>query len=320
MSFMGFTEVVRHLPAIRRIWRGTIDLIASEKPDLVVLVDYPGFNLRLAAAVSRRGIRCVYYISPQLWAWHSSRVKQIRRFVDEVFCILPFEAEWYLERGVSARFVGHPLLDKYPRPSAVPEETGLPDAPVIGVFPGSRDQEFIRHLPVMIETLKSLHKKYPGLQARVAVAPGINCSYYQRCYPQSWLEWITENHWACMEPAALLLMCSGTATLEAALHLKPMVVIYRLSEFSYWLGRLFIQVPFISITNLIAAKAGVPELIQNDATPEALFRVTDHLLSDVNQRNEQRQFLLSVINQLGEPGASRRVAELIGHYFESEEE
>ncbi len=318
-SIMGFAEVVKHLPFIRKLWKNTLRHIDKIKPDLVVVIDYPGFNLRLSKAVSKRNIPVIYYISPQVWAWHQSRIKKIKRYTKEVLCILPFEEEWFRKRGVNARFVGHPLLDQIAKEkntvlqstSIRPSSTSL----VIGLFPGSRFQEVQRHLPVMIESMKKLRDKFPEMVAAVSIAPEIDMSAYRKIYDFEWLHWIENNNHQFMKESDLLIMSSGTATLEATIFHTPMIVIYRLNSLSYRLGKLLIKVPYITIANLIANKRGVTELIQHDANADTIAGEAETILSNPQRRDETIQFLKNVTQRLGKPGASERAARTILEYL-----
>jgi lipid-A-disaccharide synthase len=314
-SFMGLTEVVKHFPFIRRLWKDTLRHIDQIRPDLVVVIDYPGFNLRLAKAVSKRNIPVIYYISPQVWAWHQSRVKTIKKYISEVLCILPFEEEWFRKHGVNAQFVGHPLLDQLAnieKDSIDTSPIALPGASmIIGLFPGSRKQEIERHLPVMIAAVQILKMKFPKMAVAVSIAPGIDLSGYREKYNFDWLYWIKNSNYQIMRKSDLLIMSSGTATLEATLFQTPMVVIYRLSPLSYYLGRLLVKVPFITIANLIANKKGICELIQHDASPVKIAGQAELILTSKKQRKNSIDFLTDVTHRLGKPGASERAAKII---------
>ena len=318
-SIMGFAEVVRHLPFIHKLWKCTLRHIDKIKPDLVIVIDYPGFNLRLAKAVSKRNIPVIYYISPQVWAWHQSRIKKIKRYTKEALCILPFEEEWFRKRGVNARFVGHPLLDQIAKEkNSVLQSVSIrpPSASlVIGLFPGSRLQEVQRHLPVMIESVKKLRGKFPEMVAAISIAPEIDMSAYRKVYDFEWLYWIENNNHQLMKESDLLIMSSGTATLEATIFHTPMIVIYRLNSLSYRLGKLLVKVPYITIANLIANKRGVTELIQHDANADTIASEAEAILSNPRRRDETIQFLKNVTQRLGKPGASERAARIILEYL-----
>ena len=318
-SFMGFAEVVRHLPFIYRLWKKTLRHIEQTKPDLVVLIDYPGFNLRLARAVTRRNIPVIYYISPQVWAWHQSRVKKIKKYTRMVLCILPFEEKWLKNHGVNAKFVGHPLRDqieKIHKSSSDDEETRPDNAnPYIGLFPGSRRQEIQRHLPVMLETVHRLKKIYPALHVAISIAPDIDMTAYEKQQSSEWIHWLKNRNHRIMQSADLLIMSSGTATLEASLFLTPLIVIYRLSQISYLMGKMLVKVPFISLANLIANRKGITELIQHEANSNNIVHEANILLSDSEYRAQMIQFLTEVNQQLGKPGTSDRAAEIILNFL-----
>ncbi|MBN2601370.1 MAG: lipid-A-disaccharide synthase [Candidatus Marinimicrobia bacterium] len=314
-SFMGFAEVLRHLPFIYRLWKKTLRHIDQIKPDLVVLIDYPGFNLRLAKAVTKRNIPVIYYISPQVWAWHQSRVKKIKKFTQIVLCILPFEENWLKKHGVNAHFVGHPLRDQIEKihKFSSDDEEARPDYanPYIGLFPGSRRQEVQRHLPIMLETVHRLKKFYPALHAAISIAPDMDMTAYEKQQSSEWIHWLKNRNHRIMQNADLLIMSSGTATLEASLFQTPLIVIYRLSPISFLLGKILVKVPYISLANLIANRKGITELIQHEANPDNIVHEADKVLSNSEYRAQMIQFLKEVNQQLGKPGTSDRVAEII---------
>jgi len=314
-SFMGFAEVVKHLPFIYKLWKKTLRYIDQTKPDLVVLIDYPGFNLRLARAITKRNIPVVYYISPQVWAWHQSRVKKIKKYTRMVLCILPFEEDWLKNHGVNAHFVSHPLIDQVAKIRAINpvSESIKPEnaTPYIGLFPGSRKQEVQRHLPVMLKAVHQLKENYPDLHVAVSIAPDIDMSAYEKENTRVWIHWLRNQNHRIMQSAGLLIMSSGTATLEATLFQTPLIVIYRLSNISYLMGRLLVKVPFISIANLIADEKGITELIQHDATVDNIVKEAEALLDNSEYRDQMIQFLSIVTGKLGESGASGRAAEMI---------
>ncbi len=311
-SFMGFSEVIRHLPQLRQIWKNTLHFLKTEKPDLVVLVDYPGFNLRLAKACYKINIPVVYYISPQVWAWHQSRSKKIKKYTKALFCIQPFEEDWFKKRDIKATFVGNPLMDEiFSNDSSLPDLKHPDSSHLIGLFPGSRLQETENHFPIMVEAVKILKKEFPKLEAHIAVAPGIAINKYKEQYPMNWLKWTYNRNQDLMRQSDFLFMSSGTATLEAAIANTPMTVIYKVSPLTYWLGKKLIKVPFISLPNLIGEKEGVTELIQHEANAVNLANEALTILKSKIKELEMRNFLKNVTNKLGKPGASARVAKKI---------
>jgi len=315
-AFMGFVEVVKRLPLIARIFHRTLQFIDEFKPDVVVLIDYPGFNLRLAKVLHRRNIPVIYYIMPQVWAWHQARVKKIRRYIREALCILPFEASWFNERRVRTTYVGNPLLD---RKEEGTNETGThhfkDGTPRLGIFPGSRQQEVDKHLPLMISAVQALRQDFPDLQAAVAGATSIDLEKHRSLFQFNWLAWHSDSAQVLIKTADVLIMASGTATLEATLECKPFVVIYRVAPLTYWFGKRVIKVPFIAMANLIAGKRGILELIQKDASVSNIAAEVRRILTDRKYAAEMRIFLQNVKHQLGEPGASQRAARIIANYL-----
>ncbi|MFA4839109.1 MAG: lipid-A-disaccharide synthase [Candidatus Neomarinimicrobiota bacterium] len=314
-SFMGFTEVVKHLPFILKLFNKTVRHLRETQPDLVVLVDYPGFNLKLAKAAAKLGIPVVYYISPTVWAWHQSRVKIIRKYTKQILCILPFEEDWYRTHNVSAKFVGHPLLDRMKIPAEPIIDKTEPyrsaDPIRINLFPGSRKQEVERLLPDMIDAVRQLHQIYPNLSASISVAPQIHSQPFRERYPDGWLKWISGKNEELMRNADVLIITSGTATLEATFYGTPMIVVYKMSPLNYRLGKLLVHVWSITIANLVAGKRIVPELVQEFATAEQITAEVKKLLDNPDILNEMRRSLREVSERMGKPGASARVAEAV---------
>jgi len=232
-----------------------------------------------------------------------------------VLCILPFEENWLKNHGVNAHFVGHPLRDQIEKihKSSSDDEEARPDnaTPYIGLFPGSRRQEIQRHLPVMLETVHRLKKIYPALHVAISIAPDIDMTAYEKQQSSEWIHWLKNRNHRIMQSADLLIMSSGTATLEASLFLTPLIVIYRLSQISYLMGKMLVKVPFISLANLIANRKGITELIQHEANPDNIVHEANILLSDFEYREQMIQFLTEVNQQLGKPGTSDRAAEII---------
>ena len=284
-AFMGFAEVARNLRTIL----GLLDLarkdLESYAPDVLLLIDYPGFNLRMARYAHDRGIRVVYYISPQVWAWKENRVRQIRQSVDLMLCILPFEKEWYAQRGVQVHYVGHPLADQC-RPleseqvGATRQALGVPSGPCVALLPGSRLQEIRKHGSLMLQSLTKLSgggavSSGVPLSAVLAMAPGVDRSVYLPLEEEArtlglnlhCLVGKTRELLGCADAA---LVASGTATLEAALMGCPMVAVYRVHPLSYFIGKALVKVRFVSLVNLILGREAVPERLQSRAIPTAL--------------------------------------------------
>lgn len=308
LAFMGFWEVVTHLGTILSNLRFCKRDVLEYKPDVLILIDYPGFNLRIARWAQEQGIRVFYYISPQLWAWHSSRVKQLKRSVERLYVILPFEPEFYTKYAYEVDYVGHPLLDvveSYKAPENFREDNRLDERPIIALLPGSRKQEVKRMLSVMLTQVKV----FPEYQFVVAGAPSLDRSFYAEFlepYGDS-VSYVANQTYALLSHGQAALVTSGTATLEAALFSVPQVVCYQSSSLSYAIAKRLIQVPYISLVNLIADKPLVKELIQGDFTPDKLHQALSDI-TDPKQAAEMRDAYIELRKLLGGPGASARTA------------
>ncbi|MHB9029077.1 MAG: lipid-A-disaccharide synthase, partial [Candidatus Latescibacterota bacterium] len=304
-------EVVRHLPMIRRTMRDLHALLDSWKPHLVILIDYPGFNLKFAPAVKARGIPLLYYISPQLWAWHESRVELIRKYVDRMVVLFGFEREFYLRHGIEADFVGHPLLDVV-HPSeeknAFRRALGAEHIPLIGFLPGSRKQEIRRILPAMVESLPLIESAMGKVRGALGCAPDLGDTVYHPCLKNSGLLPLRGKTYDIMAHSDVLVVTSGTATLEAGISGTPMVIVYRTSPLTYAIGKRLVKIRDIGLINIVAGSRIVPELRQNQATPEQIADQVTRFLRDTHLRNTTSQLLSSAREKLGESGASERAA------------
>lgn len=321
-SVMGLTEVVRHLPFIRRALRRLDGLLISRRPDLVILIDYPDFNLRLARKTRKRGVPVLYYISPQVWAWRSRRVHSIVRNVDCMAVVFPFEVELYEKAGGKVVFVGHPLLEVLEsRQSRTEfcESAGLdPDRPIIGMLPGSRTMEVERMLPAMAGTLKNVRLELPGTQGVVGLAPTVSTTDLTACLAGNEdlevdtgkVPVVEGRTYEVMRHADLLLVTSGTATLESACFGTPLLVLYRMSRLSWWIARRLVSIPDIGLVNVVAGRRIVPEFLQDAVNPETLSPVVLELLKNPEKRQAMARELRDVRTRLGTPGASSRVADL----------
>ena len=312
LAVIGLVEVVRHIGRLHRIYRRVLAQVDRTPPDLAVLVDYAGFNLRLARALSRRGVPVVYYVSPQVWAWRRGRIRTIRSTVRRMLVIFPFEEEFYRQEEVPVTFVGHPLVDLVappPDPRSFLRDQGLdPERPVIAVLPGSRTQELHYNLPPITGAIRLLAERRPELQFLIAATPSLDTHPLARSMEGLPVRLVNERTHAVLGSSELALVASGTATVETAILGVPMVVVYRLSPLSYALGRRFVRVPHYSMVNLIAGQAVVPELIQKELTPERLADQALALLGDADRASRMRAGLAEVRRRLGAPGASRRAA------------
>jgi lipid-A-disaccharide synthase len=312
LSVMGITEVISKLPTILQAMGTVKRALKHEKPDLLILIDFPDFNLRMAAAAKKRNIPVLYYISPQIWAWRQRRVKKIKRLVDHMAVILPFEAAFYQDHQVPVTFVGHPLLDndfpQSPGPATVPGTA----PPVIGLLPGSRTKEVTGLLPVMLQAATIIHQSLPAARFKVSCAVTIGRDLVQsivRRYAAGLDIEVTESSVTqIFGQSQILVAASGTVTLEAALNGVPTVIIYKISPLSYWLAKRLIKVKYIGIANLIVDKEVLPELIQEKASPQTLADTVLEMFLDKERLAGIREELQGVRNLLGEPGAADRVA------------
>lgn len=314
LTAVGVTESMAKLPQIFRAMVRVKQVLKRENPDLLILVDFPDFNLRVAPAAKKRGIPVLYYISPQLWAWRAGRAKKMKRLVNHLAVILPFERSFYKKYQIPVTFVGHPLMDGNLPDQNIDLEKKYHQCSTIGLFSGSRDREVERHLPVMLKTALIILKRHPELKFVVSVAHTVTrdrVSAIVDRFNQNYIfELTTESVAHIFKRVKIVLATSGTVTLEAALHGVPHLIIYKVSPVSYWAGRMLIRVKYIGLGNLIAGKSVVPELIQHDATPERIADKTERMLSDPSCIKEMI-FAFQDIRSKLEGGAAERVAGIV---------
>ena len=302
--------IIQRMLAVRRV-------LKAEPWDLVVFIDNPGMNMRLARMAKAAGRRVLYYIAPQIWAWRPGRMKWIQERVDHVVVILPFEPDLYKRAGVRCTFVGHPLLDsvapQYNR-HALRRQFNLEESvPVIGLFPGSRVAEVKMLLPVLLQTATQLVKRDPKTQFILAQASSIDDRLLRDLLRESPVPVLVVKDQAseAMAVSDLLLVASGTATLQAAVVGTPMILLYKTTLSTYWVARMWIRVKWIGLVNLVAGRTVVPELIQDEATVERLTKEACRLLNDRQAYDEMKNGLRQVRESLGRPGASDRAAEVV---------
>lgn len=316
VAVVGITEVLRVLPRIREVFAALLAEVDRRRPDLAVLIDFPDFNLRLARELEKRGLRVIYYISPQVWAWRKGRVKTISRLVDRMLVLFPFEVDFYRSHKVDVVHVGHPLVDEVPElPSAWDrwddaEEGGEPDGPFrIALLPGSRLSEVEALLPTMLESVRRLAAELP-IEVRLIRAPTVPRELLEEQIELAGLpvRIVSEDRFATIADSHLALCASGTATLEVGLLRTPMIVLYRLGFWTYSLARMLVRLPNISLVNLVLGKRVVPELIQGEANPDRIAVEAERVLLEENVRREMRSGLAGLRSRLGEGGASGRAA------------
>ena len=306
LAFMGFVEVVKHLRTIFRNLAFCKQDIAAFKPDVLVLIDYPGFNLRMAEWAHKQHIKVFYYISPQIWAWHSSRISQIKKFVDRMFVILPFEKAFYAKHQYEVDFVGHPLLDEVSkfRPDArFFSRNDLSAKPIIAILPGSREQEISSILPVVL----GVTSFFPDHQFVIAAAPAQDYSLYLDLTKGKNVSIVRNQTYQLLHHAKAAVVASGTATLETALFDVPEVVVYKGNWISYHIAKCLIDIKYISLVNLIADDEIVRELIQDNFNIGNLTVELKKILNDDYQQKMKQQYR-SLREELGNDGASERCA------------
>jgi lipid-A-disaccharide synthase len=312
LAVVGLIEVVSHLRRIKKLFDRVVEEAARLRPDVAVLIDYPDFNLRLARKLKALDIKVVYYVSPQLWAWRSGRIRDVQRDVAKMLVIFPFEEAIYRDAAVPVTFVGHPLVDHVRPPTDrgdAARDLGLdPARPVIALLPGSRNKEVAFNLPPMIDAVRLLQTKRPEAQFVLAKAPHLRPELFAaaKLAGLTLLEGRTRD---ILRSARVAIVASGTATVETALTQTPMVVVYRLSGLTYALGKPLLRVTNYAMVNLIAGRIVVPELIQGGFTPERVVHETERLFEDGPARSQMLDDLAEVRRRLGEGGATRRAAD-----------
>jgi lipid-A-disaccharide synthase len=316
LAVTGLVEALKVLPDSYAIYRKLVEAAERERPDVLVLIDYPDFNFRLMSAVRRLGVPIVYYVSPQLWAWRPGRMQTMKAMVDRVLPIFPFEEALYRREGIDVRFVGHPLIDlAAPRESRDSFLEGLDldsSRPLVALLPGSRPNELHRLVPVLAAAVPRIASRVIGTQFVVARAPHLADSYFAPFQGVGATVRVVEGRTDdVLASSDVVVTASGTATVQTALHGKPMVVVYRLSPLTYKLGKPLVRVTNYCMVNLVAGERVVEELIQEACTPDAVAKEAVDLLTNHERAADMREQLAAVREQLGGPGASARAAEAI---------
>jgi lipid-A-disaccharide synthase len=317
MAVVGLTEVLFRLGVILKARRKLKNLLRSvPPPDLLILIDYPDFNIHLASLAKRWKVPVLYYISPQVWAWRKGRINKLARRVDRIAVILPFEEELYRKKGMDVTYVGHPLLDALPEHSSKEEaieKLNLQYAsPVIGLLPGSRQEEIENLLPSMVKAAEILSSRYSHLECVLPVAPTVSVDLVESLIADSGVEiHISDlDVYRTLRACDLALVASGTATLETAIMGVPMIVVYRVSPVTYWIGKKIVNVPYISLANFVAGKQIVPELVQEEFNSERLAEEAFRILQNPQTRENMLRDMKAVKDRLGERGASERTARM----------
>lgn len=316
IAVIGVVEVIKHYPDIHRALRLMQRIVATERPDLLVCVDYKEFNFKLAKFAKRHGVKVLFYVSPQVWAWRAGRVRQYGRVIDRMAVIFPFETAYYEAENVPVSYVGHPSVDKvrplYDRDEDLARYGLAAERPVVGLLPGSRVNEIKRLLPVMVAAAERIHAQLPAAQFVLAQAASIDDELLARYLMSASvaIKVVKSEPYDVIQCCDAVMTASGTASLEVALLTVPMLITYKLAELTYWLGRLLVKTPFIGLPNIIAGKSIVREFIQHQATPEQLAAELLRLLTDAAYRDAMRSELCAVKAKLGPGGASKNMADL----------
>lgn len=315
VSVVGIVEIAKKYPALKRVWNRLMGAAAERKPQFAILTDFPGFHLRMARALKKQGVQCIYFVCPQFWAWRPWRANLVRRRFVRGLCIFPFEEQWYRSRGVQADFIGHPLVGNVFAKQTRAEFAAAcdldPNKPILTILPGSRSGEIAHHMPTLMQAC-ALIQKQRAAQFVVALAPGVKRSHIERYLsPEVPVRVLGDATYDALGAADLSIVSSGTATVEAALMDAPMIVVYRLAPLTAGIARLLVRTPMFAMVNLIAGKRVVPELVQKDFTAESLSKEALRLLDSPDARAEMRQGLAIIREKLGPPGAIERAADLI---------
>ncbi|MGB9665034.1 MAG: lipid-A-disaccharide synthase [Ignavibacteria bacterium] len=315
LSFMGFVEVIKHIPFLKKVKKNILAFVKEKNPDAVILIDYPGFNLSIAKELHKLGKKIFYYISPQIWAWGKNRIDLIRKVVHKMIVIFPFEEKMYREANVNVSFVGHPLLDVIESYRFEPREEFFehnlldPSKKLLTIFPGSRKQELTEILPIVSEAALKL-KKELDLNVVIAGLHTISPDFYKKYFDDEF-KLIFQKNYELMKYADAGIIKSGTSTLEAALFELPFIVVYKTSFLSYLIGKNLIQIDKISLANIVAGEEIVTELIQKDCNPQRIYREIKDILLDENKSIQLKEKLKRIRTLLGERGASQRAAKII---------
>jgi lipid-A-disaccharide synthase len=314
LTVVGITEVLSKIPDILKGMGVIKKLLKSLKPDLLILIDFPDFNLHIAAGAKKLGIPVLYYISPQIWAWRRGRGKRIGKLVDHMAVILPFEEQFYQEFDVPVTFVGHPLLDDALPPVGQALKVGIQDPPVIGLVPGSRENEITRLLPIMLEAGDILKQRLKHVRFMISQAISVDRKLIQTIVDRhpGWedVDVVADGVERVFERCDGIVAASGTVTLQAAIYGTPPIIIYKVSPVSAWLAKILVRVPNVGLVNLVAGRELAPELLQDDATGDNIARAIQNMLGDEDELNQLRRRLIALRDVLGGTGASDRVAEL----------
>jgi lipid-A-disaccharide synthase len=318
MAFLGIAEVLKHLPFIKKAHTHLLEKALAERPDAVILIDYPGFNLRLAKSIKKMNIPVIYYITPQVWAWGKRRIKKIKKYIDKLLVIFPFEKDFYAAYDIDSEYVGHPIVDKQFDVAQKPgKDRKLTN--IIGLLPGSRKQEIENLLPKMIETAHILYANNHIKKAVIIKVKNIELSEYEKYIgaEHHFISIIEKPISEVVPQLDAALIASGTATLEAGYLGLPMIIVYKVSQLTYFMGKLLVKLPYIGLVNIVAQKELAIEMIQNKFNPKMAAKEMEDLLIP-EKNNLVRQELTLIRDKLGSKGASQRAANSIYTFLNKE--
>jgi lipid-A-disaccharide synthase len=316
LAFLGFAEVVKHIPFIRKVQSDLIKIINEKNIKNIILIDYPGFNLNFAKKIKPLGVKIIYYVSPQVWAWGKGRIKRIKNLVRKMFVVFPFEEKLYLDEGIDVEFVGHPLLERISNYDFLPKEKFFkmyelnPGKEILLILPGSRNHEVERIFPAVIEAALKLSKEF-NLQTVVAGASGIDEKLFNKISEPNEYRVIKDHNYELMKYSKFGIIKSGTSTLEAGLFGLPMVIVYKTSLLTYYIGKNLVNLKNIGMANIISGEDIVPELIQDKVNPESIYNEAKKILDNNSLYASVKTRLLEINKKLGEKGAVRKTAESI---------
>lgn len=315
LSFMGFIEVLKHIPFLREVKKKILQRVDEINPDVIILIDYPGFNLSIAKELHKRDKKIFYYISPQLWAWGKGRIESIKKMIHKMIVVFPFEEEMYRKNGVDAVFVGHPLLDlienyQFENKDQFFKSNGFDlNKRLLTIFPGSREQEIKKILPEVFEAVKKLQPEF-DLNVAISGVKSVHPNIYNEILGNE-IPVIFEKNYEMMKYADVGIIKSGTSTLEAALFELPFVVVYKTSYLSYLIGKKLIQIDNISLANIVGGEKIVEELIQDECNSERIYNEIKNLIVNEKKKIEMKNKMKRIRELLGEAGASSKAANLI---------
>lgn len=323
LAVMGLVEVLKRYRQIKAIFNQLVERLSKDKPDLLILVDYPGFNLKLAKKAHKLGIPVLYYISPKVWAWRPGRVKTIRRYVDHMAVLFPFEQTLYEDAGVPVSCVGHPLVDAVKSEltsSEAKRQLNInPEHRVLGLFPGSRRSEVESLLPVMLQTAERIHQRHMDLEVLLPLAPGLDMAFLQPMLSQSKLDIkvVKGDFYDVTRSCDAIVAASGTVTLEIALMGVPHLLVYRVAPMSYRILKRLVKIPYVGLCNIVTGQNIITELLQDEVTVENLDKQLTELLTNPQAKNRAEKIRQQVLEALGPAGGADNAAQLIVNVLET---